>query len=79
MGLDWESARWRVDLFFSLFDSVLNPDYVYVTKLVGTVKRKIEPSVKEIVLSIVRVLSLEVARLPHPSITLNQQKYLTEN
>jgi hypothetical protein len=31
-------------LFFPLFDSVLNPDYVYVTKLVGTVRRKIEPS-----------------------------------
>jgi hypothetical protein len=34
-------------LFFSLFDCVLNPDYVYVTKLVGTVKRKIEPTVKK--------------------------------
>jgi hypothetical protein len=47
MGFDWESTRWRVDLFFSLFDCVLNPDYVYVTKLVGTVKRKIEPSGKK--------------------------------
>lgn len=48
MGFDWESTRWRVDLFFSLFDSVLNPDSnVYVTKLVGTVKWKIEPSAKE--------------------------------
>jgi hypothetical protein len=44
MGFDWESTRWRGGLFFPLFDSVLNPDYVYVTKLVGTVRRKIEPS-----------------------------------
>lgn len=33
-------------VFFPSFDCVLNPDYVYVTKLVGTVKRKIEPSGK---------------------------------
>lgn len=32
---------------FSLFDSVLNPDYVYVTRFVGPSKGKIEPSVTE--------------------------------